>query len=43
MKQMLAQIDNEKKEIEKLQASQSAAVAQFNKMLDDTRQRLGVK
>jgi hypothetical protein len=43
MKQMLAQIDNEKKEIEKLQASQAAAVAQFNKMLDDTRQRLGIK
>lgn len=43
MKQMLAQIDAQKKEIEKLQASQAAAVAQFNKMLDDTRQRLGVK
>lgn len=43
MKQMLAQIDVEKKAIEKLQASQATAVEQFNKMLEDTRQRLGVK
>ena len=43
MKQMLAQIDVEKKGIEKLQASQAGAVAQFNKMLEDTRVRLGAK
>jgi hypothetical protein len=42
-KQMLAQIEAEKKEIEKLQASQATAVAQFNKLLDDTRQRLGIR
>jgi hypothetical protein len=43
MESILAEIEGVKKEIEKLQASQAAAVAQFNKMLDDTRQRLGVK
>jgi hypothetical protein len=42
-KQLLAQIETEKKAIEKLQASQAAAVQQFNRMLDETRQRLGVK
>jgi hypothetical protein len=40
---MLAEIEGVKKEIEKLQASQAGAVAQFNKMLEETRQRLGVK
>jgi hypothetical protein len=43
MESILAEIEGEKKEIEKLQASQATAVAQFNKMLEDTRQRLGVK
>jgi len=43
MESILAEIEIEKKEIEKLQASQAGAVAQFNKMLEDTRQRLGVK
>ena len=43
MESILAEIEAEKKDIEKLQASQATAVAQFNKMLEDTRQRLGVK
>ena len=43
MQSMLAEIEGVKKEIEKLQASQAGAVAQFNKMLEETRQRLGVK
>jgi tetratricopeptide (TPR) repeat protein len=43
MGSMLAEIDGVKKEIEKLQASQATAVGQFNKMLEETRQRLGVK
>lgn len=43
MESMLAEIEGVKKEIEKLQASQAGAIAQFNRMLDETRQRLGVK
>jgi cytochrome c-type biogenesis protein CcmH/NrfG len=43
MESILAEIEGVKKEIEKLQASQAGAIAQFNKMLEDTRQRLGVK
>ena len=43
MQSMLAEIEGVKKEIEKLQASQAGAVAQFNRMLEETRQRVGAK
>jgi tetratricopeptide (TPR) repeat protein len=43
MKTLLANIDAEKKTLEKLQAEQSMAIAKFNKLLEDTKQRLGIK
>ncbi len=43
MESMLAEIEGVKKEIDKLQASQAGTVAAFNKLLEETRQRLGVK
>jgi len=43
MKKLLADIDAEKKSLEKLQAEQTLAIAKFNKLLEDTKQRLGIK
>jgi hypothetical protein len=43
MKSLLAQIDTEKKALEKLQTDQNMAIAKFNQLLEDTKQRLGIK
>lgn len=43
MKTILANIETEKKALEKLQADQNVAIAKFNKLLDDTKVRLGIK
>ncbi len=43
MKDLLVSIDNEKKALEKLQIEQSMAIAKFNKLLEETKQRLGIK
>jgi hypothetical protein len=43
MKQIMANIDAEKKAIEKLQAEQTMAIAKFNQLLQDTKTRLGIK
>ncbi len=43
MKSMLAQIEAEKKALEKLQSDQNMAIAKFNQLLEDTKQRLGIK
>ena len=43
MKTLMAGIDAEKKALEKLQADQGTAVAKFNALLEETKQRLGVK
>jgi hypothetical protein len=43
MKTMLATIEAEKKALEKLQAEQNMAIAKFNKLLEDTKARLGIK
>jgi tetratricopeptide (TPR) repeat protein len=43
MKTLLASIETEKKALEKLQSEQSIAIAKFNKLLEDTKQRLGIK
>jgi hypothetical protein len=43
MKSLLAQIDIEKKALEKLQADQNMAIAKFNQLLEETKQRLGIK
>jgi hypothetical protein len=43
MQSMMAEIEAENKELEKLQSEQNMAVAKFNKLLDDTKQRLGIK
>jgi len=43
MKTMLANIETEKKALEKLQSEQNMAIAKFNKLLDDTKSRLGIK
>jgi len=43
MKSMLANIEAEKKALERLQTEQNMAIAKFNKLLDDTKQRLGIK
>ncbi|MBP1768370.1 MAG: hypothetical protein H6P98_2485, partial [Candidatus Aminicenantes bacterium] len=43
MKAILANIETEKKALEKLQSEQSMAIAKFNKLLDDTKARLGIK
>jgi tetratricopeptide (TPR) repeat protein len=43
MKGLLASIDTEKKALEKLKIEQNMAIAKFNKLLEDTKQRLGIK
>jgi hypothetical protein len=43
MKTLLANIETEKKALEKLQAEQTMAIAKFNKLLEDTKLRLGIK
>jgi hypothetical protein len=43
MKQIMANIETEKKAIEKLQAEQDMAIAKFNQLLQDTKTRLGIK
>lgn len=43
MKNLLASIETEKKALEKLQIEQNMAIAKFNKLLEDTKQRLGIK
>jgi len=43
MKTILANIETEKKALEKLQSDQNMAIAKFNKLLDDTKLRLGIK
>lgn len=43
MKTLLDQIDEAKKSIEKLQAEQNMAIAQFNKLIEETRKKLGIK
>lgn len=43
MKTMLANIEAEKKALEKLQSEQNMAIAKFNKLLEDTKARLGIK
>ena len=43
MKTMLANIETEKKALEKLQGEQNMAIAKFNKLLEDTKTRLGIK
>ena len=43
MKAMLANIEAEKKALDKLQSEQNMAIAKFNKLLDDTKLRLGIK
>jgi hypothetical protein len=43
MKTILANIETEKKALEKLQSEQNMAIAKFNKLLDDTKVRLGIK
>ncbi len=43
LKQIMADIEAEKKAIEKLQAEQSLAIAKFNQLLEQTKSRLGIK
>ncbi len=43
MKTILANIETEKKALEKLQSEQNTAIAKFNRLLDDTKARLGIK
>ena len=43
MKSLLATIEVEKKALERLQADQNMAIAKFNQLLEDTKQRLGIK
>ncbi len=43
MQSLLGEIEVENKELEKLQSAQSMAIAKFNKLLEDTKQRLGIK
>lgn len=43
MKSMLAEIEDEKKALDKLQAEQNLAIAKFNKLIEETKTRLGVK
>lgn len=43
MKQLLADIEAERKVVEKLQAEQSMAIAKFNQLLEQTKARLGIK
>lgn len=43
MKALLTEIEAEKKALDKLQAEQNMAIAKFNKLLEETKQRLGIK
>jgi tetratricopeptide (TPR) repeat protein len=43
MKALLANIDTEKKALEKLQSEQNMAIAKFSKLLEDTKVRLGIR
>jgi tetratricopeptide (TPR) repeat protein len=43
MKSLLAGIEAEKKNLEKIQQAQETVVAQFNKLVEDTKARLGIK
>jgi hypothetical protein len=43
MKAMLDSIETEKKNIEKLQASQQVAIAKFNQLIEETKKRLNIK
>jgi len=43
MKNLLAQIEETKKAIDKLQAEQNMAIAQFNKLFEETKKKLGIK
>lgn len=43
MQSLLNEIEFEQKELEKLQTEQNMAIAKFNKLLEDTKQRLGIK
>ena len=43
MKALLANIENEKKNLEKLKASQNVALARFNSQIEDTKRRLGIR
>lgn len=43
MKEMLAQIDLEKKAIEKLQEEQKAALEKFNSLIQETKKKLGIQ
>lgn len=43
MKNLLAQIEETKKLIDKLQNEQNMAIAQFNKLFEETKKKLGIK
>lgn len=43
MKTILASIEAERKALEKLQSDQNLAIAKFNRLLEETKQRLGIK
>lgn len=43
MKNLLTALETEKKQLEKLTSEQNIAIAKFNKLLEETRQRLGIK
>jgi len=43
MQSLLAEIEIENKELQKLQSEQNMAIAKFNKLMEDTKQRLGIK
>ena len=43
MESLLAEIEIENKGLEKLQSAQNMAIAKFNKLLEDTKARLGIK
>jgi len=43
MKELLAKIESEKKAILKLEAEQKDTLAKFNKLIEETKQRLGIK
>ena len=43
MKALLSGIEAEKKALDKLQTEQNMAIAKFNKLLEETKQRLGLK
>jgi hypothetical protein len=43
MKTLLDNIEVEKKNLQKLESDQNLSIAKFNKLLDETKQRLGIK